>query len=172
MSGFAHTLITFLGGMMIGGLLVWLLLPARRNLRRLEQEKLKAEEALKDYRSDVDRHFVRTAELVNDMTQAYRSVHEQLAQGARALCSEDSRRQVLSKTLPSLMALEAHEGQVYDVKQPLDYAPSSQGTLSEDFGLKPKPAPTSTSASSNAPRDYADGCEDQGCSTVDDDKPA
>jgi uncharacterized membrane-anchored protein YhcB (DUF1043 family) len=171
MSSFAHTLITFLGGLIVGGLLVWLLLPARRNLRRLEQEKLKAEDELKNYRADVDRHFVRTAELVNDMTQAYRAVHEQLAQGAVALCSEDSKRLVMSKTLPSLVALEGGEGNVYDVKQPLDYAPSSQGTLAEDFGLKQRP--TTTGATTNAPRDYAEGCEDQGCSTVDDDgKPA
>ena len=119
MSSFAHTLITLIGGGLIGGLLVWLLLPARRNLHRLEQEKEQAQAELRDYRNEVDRHFVRTAELVNDMTQAYRAVHEQLAQGAVTLCSEDSKRLVISKTQTALSTL-ADNSKVYDVKQPLD----------------------------------------------------
>jgi hypothetical protein len=36
----------------------------------------------------VAQHFQRTAELVQDMTQSYRSVYEHLAGGSQQLCSE------------------------------------------------------------------------------------
>jgi uncharacterized membrane-anchored protein YhcB (DUF1043 family) len=170
MSSFSHTLIPFIAGLIIGGLAIWLLLPTRRNLQRLEQEKKKAEDALATYRKEVDNHFVRTAELVNNMTQAYRAVHEQLAEGAQALCSEDSKQLVMSKTLLTLTATQVSAEEKPHIKQPLDYAPSSKGTLSEDFGFKKKTFSSDTSghAGPNAPRDYAEGCADQGCSPMED----
>ena len=165
MGSLVHSVIPFLGGLIIGGLLVWLLSPALRNLRRLEEEKEKAEQALKDYRAEVDQHFLRTADTLSDLTQAYRTLHEQLTQGAEALCSEDSKREVMSKTVSSLVAVVNPEGGDFLTQQPLDYAPESQGTLAEDYGFrKQAPASTSRNSQNRATRDYAEGCDDQGCS--------
>ena len=41
-----------------------------------------------DYRDQVTHHFMRTSELVQEMTQSYRSVYEHLASGAQQLCGE------------------------------------------------------------------------------------
>lgn len=171
MSGFAHTLIPFIGGLIVGGLLVWWLLPVRRNLHRLEEEKEKVMQELASYRSNVDQHFEQTAELVSNMTQAFRNVHERLAEDARSLCSEEGRRAVLSKTLTTLATLETPEEPARLAQQPLDYAPQSQGTLAEDFGLKRKNSEP-VGPWRTPPRDYAEGCTDQGCSTLDDANPA
>lgn len=168
MSGFSHALIPFIGGLIVGGLLVWWLLPVRRNLHRLEEEKEKVVQELTRYRGEVDAHFERTVEAVSAMTQVFRNVHEQLAEDARHLCSEESRRNVLAKTLPTLVTLEGQEEPPRVLHQPLDYAPQSQGTLAEDFGFKRKTGePVASEPWRNPPRDYAEGCDDQGCSTVD-----
>lgn len=162
MDNLIATLIPFIGGLIVGGLLVWLLWPARRNLGRLEDEKAKAEKALADYKHKVDHHFMRTAERIDELTAAYRAVHEELADGAQALCSEESRRKVMDKSLASLSSKEDS----LPLQRPLDYAPKSQGTLSEGYGLD------KDAARATAPRDYAEGCTDQGCSTVEDSKEA
>ncbi len=161
-------LIPFIAGLLIGGLLVWLLMPARRNRQRLEHETAEAKQALASYQNEVDRHFVTTARLVDDMTQAYRRVHEQLATGADALCSEESRQLVAEQ---NTLLHNGNESEAdHAPSRPLDYAPSSQGTLSEDFGLTPETdddTPTQDTAPVGAPRDYAEGCSDQGCSPTD-----
>ena len=38
------------------------------------------------YRREVSEHFTRTALAVNQLTESYRSVHQQLSEGAHALC--------------------------------------------------------------------------------------
>lgn len=170
MSSISAVLIPFIGGLIVGSLLVWLLLPARRNQQRLEAEKQKALQELANYRKDVDSHFLKTAELVNNMTSAYRAVHEQLTVGAETLCSEENRLRVLSQTALANGIIDHSEAETY-LERPLDYAPESQGTLSEDFGLKNASTthtiPASATSDIEAPRDYAAGCTDQGCSTTD-----
>jgi uncharacterized membrane-anchored protein YhcB (DUF1043 family) len=47
-----------------------------------------ANERFSDYRDQVTLHFMRTSELVQEMTQSYRSVYEHLAVGAQHLCGE------------------------------------------------------------------------------------
>ncbi len=77
----------FAAGVVVGaGLLFWLL-PARRQAGQLIRDRDEARQALNHYRDKVDDHFLQTADLVNDMTQAYRSVHEHLSKGAQVLCS-------------------------------------------------------------------------------------
>ena len=43
----------------------------------------------RDYRDQVTHHFMRTSELVQEMTHSYRSVYEHLASGAQHLCSDN-----------------------------------------------------------------------------------
>ena len=185
MDSLTATILVFVVGLVVGGVLATLLSPARRNNKRLEQERDEALSALSSHRAEVDNHFLRTAELVNNMTAAYREVHEHLSEGARVLCSETGRRLAAAKSLDSLPG--TRETESGPVEQPLDYAPSAQGTLSEDFGLKgedafhadgpftpvddllkpKKPAEEPMEDPLTPPRDYAEGCEDQGCSNSD-----
>lgn len=182
----AAMFLSFLLGSAVGAALIYLLLPARRQQQGLKRERDEALANLARHREEVDNHFLRTAELVNQMTASYRAVHEHLSAGARTLCSEQGRRLAMAKSLDSL---PGYPGDNRDapgtVTQPLDYAPSAQGTLAEDFGLRVDKAegpfspvddlslntPDETAAQVEPPRDYAEGCEDQGCS-VDDDAPA
>jgi hypothetical protein len=168
MEQFTATLLVFLVGLLVGAASAWLLLPARRQQRHLKRERDDALEALKRYRDDVDHHFLRTAELVNQLNEAYRDVHQQLSEGARTLCSEQGRRLAAAQNR-DMLADDNDTGPA--VHAPLDYAPSQKGTLAEDFGLKEKEAafdaatPDGSGADPEVapPRDYAEGCDAQGC---------
>ena len=169
-----NLIITFAAGGLVGALCAWLLLPARRQHTKLREELDAAKAALDHHREEVDQHFLRTAELVNAMTQSYRQVHEHLADGARKLCSEEGRRLARAKSMEPLPG-PAH-GESAPMQPPLDYAPSHKGTLSEDFGLAKEPegvpfSPVDTGENETTdsddsvapPRDYAEGCDSQGC---------
>jgi len=156
-------LLTFLAGLILGaGLLYWLM-PARRQGSRLIRERDEARNALNQYRDRVDHHFLETADLVNELTQTYRSVHQHLSRGARSLCSEAGRKKAAAKSLDAAYEPEA------PLAQPLDYAPKAQGTLSEDFGLQKQAdgpfSPVKTDEDTpdtvvEPPRDYADARDD------------
>lgn len=169
MENFLPNLLIFSAGVIAGAILVWLLLPARRQHRELTRERDEARRALAQYREDVDQHFLRTADTVNQLTNAYKAVHEQLADGARKLCSEQGRRLALARSLDLLPDSDEQMGE--EVRAPLDYAPSAKGTLAENYGHGSK---DDTLAAYDTweqegddgyqlPRDYADGCAEQGC---------
>lgn len=167
-----NLILIFLAGGVTGALCAWLLIPARRQTAQLRQERDAAKAELQHHREEVDEHFLRTAELVNSMTQSYRQVHEHLSDGARKLCSDEGRRLARSKSLEPLPSAAAG----LPTEAPLDYAPSHKGTLSEDFGLDKQagdtafsPVETGSDAASESedpvapPRDYAEECDAQGC---------
>ena len=182
MENLTAVLLTFFAGLIVGSAATALLMPARRQRKQFEQERDEALSTLARHREEVDHHFLRTAELVNQMTASYRAVHDHLSEGARGLCSDQGRRLAMAKSLDSLPGYPGEQtGNNSNVSQPLDYAPSAQGTLSEDFGLRIKaegpfsplddfarPKDDAATTGVEPPRDYAEGCEDQGCSTVED----
>jgi uncharacterized membrane-anchored protein YhcB (DUF1043 family) len=53
---------------------------------KLREELTELRERFSDYRDQVTQHFMRTSELVQEMTQSYRAVYEHLATGAQELC--------------------------------------------------------------------------------------
>lgn len=157
-------LLTFLAGLIAGaGLLYWLM-PARRQASQVIRERDDARNALNHYRDQVDRHFLETADLINELTHSYRTVHQHLSRGAHDLCSETGRKKAAAKSLDATYEPEA------PLSQPLDYAPKAQGTLSEDFGLQKKAdgpfspvnvdEDNSPSTVMEPPRDYADVRDD------------
>ena len=168
MGSITGTILILLAGIITGAGLAWLFLPYRRNWAQLEKERDNALQALSRYREEVDAHFLRTADLVNNLNHAYRAVHEQLAEGARQLCSDQARRIAMAKTFDLLPDSDEQIGE--EVSPPLDYAPRHKGTLAEDYGLRRgedadfDPQETTVADDMlNPPRDYADGCGEQGC---------
>src|SRR5690625_6384905 len=102
MSSTMQMVVVVCAGFICGTALVYLLLPARRHSKDLKKERDQALAALKQHQEKVDRHFLRTAELVNQLTVSYRAVHEQLSEGARSLCSQEGRTLAMSQHVDSL----------------------------------------------------------------------
>lgn len=114
-------------------------------------DETKAE--LTTYKQDVTEHFEKTAELVNQLTNTYREVHQHLASGAQSLCDSDTASLALKESAQARLtaAPEASDAPipvVTDVvpneeaekipEPPRDYAAKSgneKGMLSEAYGL-------------------------------------
>ena len=114
--------------------------------RDLEKQLQDASTDLKNYQQEVSEHYVKTAKLVEDLTESYRSVHNHLAEGASTLLHTRGATPLM-KTIPSREQIEAISDPVADGKvlPPLDYAPKKspgeKGMLDESFGLEQKPTP-------------------------------
>ncbi len=84
------TILVAVACLVIGGGIGWFLgtslSKSAKKLKGLRRELDQANEELLTYKDQVRQHFSRTAELVNDMTNSYRAVHEHLANSARNLC--------------------------------------------------------------------------------------
>lgn len=136
MFSLATLLITAITTFIIGGLLSLLLTrsfsSSEQKTRTLESRLEEAEHSLANYQQEVTEHFAETAQLVNNLTQNYKEVHEHLAGSALKLANVDISRQLLS-TNPDDDGSELNINE--DTFQPpKDWAPS-EGTLSEDYGL-------------------------------------
>ena len=71
-----------------------------RNSRRLKklQEELDAKtEEMEIYREDVSEHFLKTAELVDNLTQSYKAVYDHLEGGAYELVGDEKFRKQLEQ---------------------------------------------------------------------------
>ena len=65
---------------------------------KLREELNELKERFSDYRDQVTQHFMRSSELVQEMTQSYRAVYEHLASGARELCGDETETPYLDST--------------------------------------------------------------------------
>lgn len=129
-------------GMLIAGGIIGLAIgrstsPQSKATEALKEELEQLKEEQRDYQHEVADHFTETAELVNNMNQSYKAVHEHLANSALKLSNPDVSRQILEAGT-SQPALETQAmGELQE--QPKDWAPKNpgdKGTLSEDFGLE------------------------------------
>ncbi len=77
-------LIIFVIGLGLGVLVAYLF-GGHRKLRAKNTELQEIQTAHADYRKDVDHHFHKTGELLQQMAGQYRSIYEHLAQGAHTL---------------------------------------------------------------------------------------
>src|SRR4051812_48038282 len=75
-----------LGGIAIGLLIGHFFLPAVREAKRLRVELDTLRTEHETYKSGVSEHFVKTAELVGEMTKSYARVYDHLAGGAQKFC--------------------------------------------------------------------------------------
>lgn len=131
------SLVSLLAGAGLGAFLLYLF-RAQVYSRELEQRLHQAESTLQSYQRDVAEHFAQTSQLVNNLTQSYREVHEHLANSALKLATPAISRQILESANSSLMGAEKTYLNEQRFEPPRDWAPktsSSSDTLSEDFGL-------------------------------------
>ncbi len=107
--------------------------------RKLEKHLDDLERKQQDYQHEVTEHFVETAELLNQLTDSYRDVHNHLAKGAQKLAGENAQQ-----SLKMIAADDANDNEEIDdiqpITPPLDYAPKSSnnepGMLNEEFGIQ------------------------------------
>ncbi|RTE65934.1 DUF1043 family protein [Amphritea opalescens] len=127
--------------------------------KKLTNELNEAQRDLSDYKEKINGHFEKTAELVNNLTESYKQVHQHLAQGSETLCmgvhspdklNSDAKPQIEEQ--PQTEPEEAKddiepteaakpEDEPVVIEPPRDYAPKKadeEGTLSDKFGLKKK----------------------------------
>ena len=88
-SFWAIGLLSFLLGTVIGCILTYTIVARNNRTHQLQMELNELTDDFRGYRDQVTLHFMRTSELVQEMTQSYRSVYEHLASGAQHLCGDD-----------------------------------------------------------------------------------
>ena len=110
---------------------------AQQNQRQLQTRLTEMQEQQESYQSEVSEHFSKTADLLNQLTDSYRDVHNHLASGVQMLGNEEAGDSI--KTLPDddkPAKLEHDE----NITPPLDYAPKDSpdqpGMLNEGFGIE------------------------------------
>ncbi|MBE8716853.1 YhcB family protein [Cellvibrio polysaccharolyticus] len=123
-----------------GGLGAFLLYLFRAQVysQELEQRLHDAEGTLQSYQRDVAEHFAQTSQLVNNLTQSYRDVHEHLANSALKLATPAISKQILDSANGNLLGGEKSYINEQQFEAPRDWAPKtagSSGTLSEEYGL-------------------------------------
>lgn len=123
----------FIAGCLLSLLLNRSLSPSEKKSRALETRLQETEEKLTNYQQEVTDHFAQTAQLVNNLTQNYKDVHEHLAGSALKLANVDISRQLLSTSINANdEALSTNED---TFQPPKDWAPG-EGALSESYGLE------------------------------------
>ena len=107
--------------------------------RDIEQRLHEAESSLQGYQRDVAEHFAQTSQLVNNLTNAYRDVHEHLANGALKLATPAISRQILDSANNNLGSESKAYINEQRIEPPRDWAPKapgSKGALSDDYDLR------------------------------------
>lgn len=122
----------FIIGCLLSLLLTKSLSPSEKKSRTLETRLKETEEKLNDYQQEVTDHFAQTAQLVNNLTQNYKEVHEHLAGSALKLANVDISRQLLDSGVNDSQTDLGDSEKGF--QPPKDWAPG-EGALSEGYGL-------------------------------------
>lgn len=118
-------------------------------VRELEDHLKTLQSKYENYQEMVTAHFSHSAQLVNNLTNSYREVHEHLQKGAHELCA-DNKRHTTTNPASAFLSLaapkDAYPQPVMDedkhvgiIEPPRDYAtksPHDKGTLDEEYGFK------------------------------------
>ncbi|MEM6580311.1 MAG: DUF1043 family protein [Pseudomonadota bacterium] len=148
----------FIIGLGLGALLGRRSAPAVRRQREAERKLDQILQEKKAYEDEVVEHFSETANLLNNLTESYRGVHNHLATGAANLCH--GKGPVSMERLedgPDSAEIPAH---LADIRPPLDYAPKTspeeKGMLNEEFGMDRKSSAEPTPVESAKPKPSVD----------------
>jgi uncharacterized membrane-anchored protein YhcB (DUF1043 family) len=110
-------------GIMLGSIATYLLVARNRRTHQLQLELNQLTERFTDYRDQVTQHFMRTSELVQEMTRSYRDVYEHMASGAQHLCGDTEERWQLDhqETGEQLAEESARDSGLASADEPDDY---------------------------------------------------
>ncbi|KAF0191748.1 MAG: hypothetical protein FD165_1471 [Gammaproteobacteria bacterium] len=112
---------------------------AAKKAKELAEELKTAQGELDRHRQQVNEHFTRTGELVNNMTESYRSVYDHLAKGARSLCSGDAARITMITPAEKLIGNSPAEHASAPTAKPERAATAVAGSPEQRAAAPPKP---------------------------------
>ncbi len=111
---------------------------ANRKNKDLENDLEQSQAELRTYQKQVNDHFQKTAELVRELNESYKGVHQHLAQGAHQLAQMNPSAYL--SLIGGRSEDDLSEEELAQIQQPLDYSPkkspNEKGMLQEDFGLE------------------------------------
>lgn len=143
----------FLLGGIAGAVVCYVVLARARSESNIERQLRELQEEFTAYRENVNQHFNRTADLVNNLTETYVKVQKHLEDASvsfseppKSFKLEATEGQTAIAAPAQFIAIETKEKPVKDAsfddertQPPRDYAPKSspkeKGTLAEDFGF-------------------------------------
>ena len=137
-------------GFFIGAVLVWIIKNTNQsnaeNLQEASDTLRKEHEALKkafaDYRNNVNHHFIRTADAVDQLTDSYKNVYNHLSVGARALMNEETLQKQIEKRQGKTVTL-GYLGQPQEESTP---APKTEAAPARKTDAESTPAPKTEAA--------------------------
>jgi uncharacterized protein len=122
-------------GLVVGSLLTKTLSPQQKKRKALEERLKQKEDELKTYQHDVADHFVKTSEIVRELTRSQRDICEHLATGALRLTAPEVSRKVQDVAFEGLGSENKFRIlSTEPAEPPKDYAPGG-GILNESYGL-------------------------------------
>lgn len=139
--------IALVAGVFLGILGNRLLSPRSGDIDKLQAELVQAREAMALYKTNVNTHFSKTSDLVNELTQDYVKVYKHLAEGAQSLSDTREFTQVLDQPRGQVLisvAKEMDEDDPASEESPAEGAETTDQVQSEQADEPP-----------SAPADYA-----------------
>lgn len=117
-------------GLVIGALLTRLLSAPARQRHRLAEELKNNRQTSAAYQHEITEYFVKTSDLIKNLTSSYTELNQYLAASATKLANPETGRKLIEAGAIQL-DLTAIKG---GLQAPKDYAPST-GVLRADYGL-------------------------------------
>ena len=112
-------LLLLAAGVLVGLAAGYLGFPAIREAKRLRIELDRVLQEHEKYKTSVNSHFRKTAELVGDMTRSYAAVYDHLASGARSFCEDAGAETKLPfEPLPAALASPVIETAAMEMGDP------------------------------------------------------
>ncbi|MBV1931574.1 MAG: DUF1043 family protein [Porticoccaceae bacterium] len=121
-------------GIILGVLLARVFSGPARQKRHVSEELRQNMESSASYRHEVTEHFVKTSELIKNLTGSYAELHQYLADSAGKLTTPETGRQLAEAGSVQLELILPTTNNGDQPQAPRDYAPGN-GVLSEDYGL-------------------------------------
>jgi len=134
-------ILTFIVGCGVGALVYHLFNLNTGENSDLKQRMNRKEMELARLNENVSEHFARTDELLAGMEKNYQGLVNHLQSGAETFCDDASLYKRISKNSRTSSKNKTQEATDESYQAPMDYAPKSSGTLSEEFGLERDQSP-------------------------------
>lgn len=132
-------IVSLLVGLGIGALGYRMLGASATRTQELRRQAAERERELNVLREGMNEHFSQVGMMVSNIQREMRTLEHRLTEDASTLhCDTPQARQLESADKLQSVDKPALTGSDGDIPAPRDYADGSGGTLSENFGLKPR----------------------------------